>query len=121
MKHTIEVNQEGIAYVNIVGDGDAQVARDFVDKAEHELSKYKGDTVDAIVDMSESGDSDYEGIRIYQGFFKTPKLGKIAFVNCSEALKVLVTLAVKLKKHDVNFFNNAQDALTWIELERTKR
>ncbi|MCL5017370.1 MAG: hypothetical protein M1155_01765 [Patescibacteria group bacterium] len=80
MKHTITVEDNGNMYIKIIGDGDAAVAKEFVDTAYALFDKYPGKRFNGIVDMLESGTSDYEGIKIYRDFLKSDRIGKVAFV-----------------------------------------
>jgi len=115
MKHRLHLQEDGIVYVKIIGDGDAETAHEFVRAAERLLMDHRGRKLDAIIDMSESGTSDYEGIKIYRVLFKNPLIGRLAFVQVSESIKVLVVLAIKLKKpNDVKFFETKAAAQEWL-------
>src|SRR3989344_5757147 len=98
MKHTITIGSNNIAHVKIIGNGDANVAKEFVTTADKFLDKYSEGKINAIVDMLESGTSDYAGIKIYRDFLKDERLGKIAFVIKNLVILAFVKIATEFKK-----------------------
>ena len=114
MQHTIKIGGDGIAYVNIIGYGDAKVAEEFVAQADKILSARQGGNLDAIVVMTQSGTSDYQGIKIYQGFLKDERLGKIAFIISNEVIKAFTRLAIGRRK-EVKFCDSVEEAKKWIK------
>jgi len=69
-RHSITIDESGLAHVTIVGNGDEKDAQSFVDDAQKVFKQHPYKRVDALVDMSESGYSNYQGIEIYNEFLK---------------------------------------------------
>lgn len=110
MQHTIELLNDTTALVCIIGDGDDQVAQEFVDLAEQRFQENGNKKLNAIVDMTESGDSTYKGILIYRDFFNDTRLGKIIFVAPTPAIKTLIKVATTGKAKDVSFADSVEEA-----------
>ncbi len=113
MRHTITIDENEIAHVKIIGDGDVNVAREFVTAAEKLFKQHPGKNFCGIVDMLESGTSDYDGIKIYREFLKNKRLRKVAFVITNPVIKAFVKIATEFKK-DVEFFETTKEAEDWI-------
>jgi len=114
--HTIKF-ENGIAYVKIVGSGDENVARQFVSDTEKIFEDNPNVTINALVDMLDSGFSNYEGIKVYRNFLKTDRLGKIAFVLNNEVIEAFVKLACTDREKETKYFHNAEDAKEWLEIK----
>lgn len=116
MKHQITLDPEtNIAYVKIVGFGDDEVAREFVNKANNVLIANQDKRVNCIIDMSDSGESTLAGIEVYKKFIADERLGKLAFVRTGAIVRALVQLATQKKDPDqVNFFDTEEEAKAWI-------
>lgn len=113
MRHTITIEDDGIAHVKIIGDGDAAVAREFVETAYALFDKEPNKKFDAIVDMLESGTSDYEGIKIYRDFLGSARIGRVAFIIKDPIVLALVRVATEFKK-DAKFFETTEEAKAWL-------
>ncbi len=117
MKHTITIRSEKdegmIMLATIIGDGDENVAKEFVNTANKLLDKYQNKKVCGIVDMLLSGTSDYKGIKIYQEFLKDKRLGPTAFVIKNPVVKAFVKIATEFKP-DVEFFESIESAEEWL-------
>lgn len=108
--HTIEYKEDGIIYVSIVGDGDAAVARTFVEDAEKELAEIDSFPVNIVVDMRKSGLSDYEGISIYREFLKDERLGTLVFVVDNSAVETLIKMAIRGREQKTLFAPSIEEA-----------
>lgn len=113
MRHTITLGNDGIVYVKIIGSGDVVVAREFVKAAQSLFDKYPDKKFEAVVDMLESGTSDYEGIKIYRDFLKSDRLGRVAFVIRDPIVTALVKTATEFK-NDAGFFDSVENARLWL-------
>lgn len=113
MRHTITIGKDGIAYAKIIGDGDANIAKEFVAAANAIFDKYPNKKISAIVDMLESGTSDYQGIKIYKDFLKNGQIGKIAFIIKNPVIMAFVKIATEFKK-EYKVFDSMEKARDWI-------
>lgn len=114
MQHTIEIGEDGVAYVNIIGDGDVNTAREFVERAETIFDEHPGAVFDAVVDMTQSGLSDYKGVEVYRVFLQDERLGKLAFVIKNDIVKTFVQLALQKRERETEFFTSIDAAKQWI-------
>ena len=113
MHHTIEIKNDR-AYVTIIGDGDSQIATQFVQDAEQALNDHPNTSFDVIVDMTQSGMSDYAGIKVYKNFLKEAPLKKIAFVIDDELITSLVKVAVPQREEETRYFKTLEEAEEWL-------
>ena len=121
MKHSIEIKDDGFAYVTIIGDGDAVVAQEFVDTAEKIFNEHNNIQVDALVDMTESGYSTYDGIEIYKKFLKDDRLKRIAFVIPDSAVAILVRMAIGDRERETKIFSTRPEAESWLKHENNEK
>jgi len=113
MEHTIDI-QNNIAYVKIAGNQNEAEAKKFVENADIAIKKSGDQKINAIVNLLESGLSDYKGLMIYKTFLEDNRLGKIAFVVTNPAVEGLTKLATTAKESDVGFFETQENAKKWV-------
>lgn len=112
--HSIIVN-DGVAEVKIIGDGGKEDAQNFIKDAEAVFEKHPGQVLDAVIDMTESGESTFTGAMVYKEFLKHEQLGRLAFVlNDNEILKTIVKLVIENREKESEIFGTLEEANDWI-------
>lgn len=117
LHHTIEARSDGTIFVAIIGDGDVEVAKQFVADAEKELGTLTVFPAHIIVDMRLSGLSDYEGIETYRAFLKDKRLGTLVFVVANQAVETLIKMAVRGREQKTLFVKTIEEAEGLLSLE----
>jgi hypothetical protein len=112
--HSFDI-KGGIVYVKIIGDGDTQSAKQFIKDAEDIFGQYPDQKFNAIVDMLESGYSDYGGMKIYRDFIKDERILKLAFVLKDKVVETLVKIVTDERKSPTAFFKTIGEAEIWIK------
>lgn len=113
--HTIEIGEDGIAHVEIIGDGDTAIAEKFVADAELLFEQHPNIAINAVVNMSKSGFSNLGGIDVYRDFLKNERLNKIAFVGTNIGVKAMIELATSDRTKPTEFFGDEESAMNWIK------
>ena len=115
-KHSIKEGVDGITHVVIEGYGDEYDAKTFVAEAEAIFEKDRHKIHNAIINMTESGDSTFEGLYVYKDFLKHKQLGKIAFIlKDNPIVSMMVKMATLYKKKDVIIVETEQQARAWLK------
>lgn len=114
-KHTIELGNDNIIHIRIVGDSDVHIASHFVEEMKKLLNSYPKNRYNVLVQMESAGSADVEAIRKYADIMNNNQLHKVAFIETPAIPKIFAELVAKFAQKDlVQFFDGREDAIKWL-------